>query len=550
MSSPLYYANNNIKPPAPATLRLMRIVRFSSAPQEKGFGRYRQEIEECQAYADELGATIVLTRELTERASIFNRPQFESILQDALKLKQTDLIDGIIIPSVDRLSRDPYDGAAKVRDCLQNGLRVFFAAERLDASDENSQERIIGQLQAAKSYVDRFTANAMAGRRARVLEGKLPSKGGRWPFEYDPATGRCNQIPERVDWVRKWADIIVNGGTLGDCQKLMDKHGVPAPGGGKWNKPTITRILGDRSLIGEFLAFKQRIVAENWWERGKRVASDPVLVYADRENAILTDEVFEKVAARLAENKQISSRNAQRAYGPLRGLLTCYECNRAMGGDGHERYPGFRCPVCRHRISARKLTEAVRTWFQLVLAKPENVEALLMKAAERGDPAKHIQGDLERLEKDLRFEEEKGRRAARLAVYRGGKHEQDFLTIAAEIDEAKDKIRRDIAVRKETLATLPHDYVPSEQEVEEFVGALLRPYENDGHLRQHLVRLGMRVVVEFSDKFEGGIGFGLRPSPSGKHNLLVEIALTPDSLAAIGVSGLVRTTSLRGGADG
>ena len=44
-----------------------------------------------------------------------------------------------------------------------------------------------------------------------------------------------------------------NGGSLGSIKKLMEQAGVPAPKGGKqWSRSTITRILADPALKGEF----------------------------------------------------------------------------------------------------------------------------------------------------------------------------------------------------------------------------------------------------------------------------------------------------------
>ena len=142
--------NSSMPPAGPQEktppLRLVALTRVSSPGQENRHGRQRQETDEINAHAQELGAEIVDTWAIQERATIFDRPQFEACLHRAIKMRQSSEIEGIILGSVDRLSRDPYDGGAVCREALRNKLRLFFAAEHLDAGKESDQDRITSAL--------------------------------------------------------------------------------------------------------------------------------------------------------------------------------------------------------------------------------------------------------------------------------------------------------------------------------------------------------------------------------------------------------------------
>ena len=107
-------------------VRLVALIRVSTPGQENRHGKERQERFEIESYAEELGATIVDTWAIQERATIFDRPQFESCLRRAIDLRESGEIDGLIFGSVDRLSRDPYDGSAMCREALRNRLLLFF----------------------------------------------------------------------------------------------------------------------------------------------------------------------------------------------------------------------------------------------------------------------------------------------------------------------------------------------------------------------------------------------------------------------------------------
>ena len=103
-------------------MRLIAILRLSSKAQTHGHGKARQEEDEIKSYVDELGAVLVDTWFVAERATIFERPQFEALLANGISLRRQGVIDGLILGSVDRLSRDPFDGGAVCRDALKAGL--------------------------------------------------------------------------------------------------------------------------------------------------------------------------------------------------------------------------------------------------------------------------------------------------------------------------------------------------------------------------------------------------------------------------------------------
>ena len=181
------------------------------------------------------------------RASFhFDRPQFQAAINKAIDMCSVGEIDGVIVGSVDRLSRDPYDGGSLCKEALQRNLRLYFAAERLDASSESDQLKIVGALLAARAYVDRLKRQTIPGRRSRADDGKIPNGQRRWPFDYSIETGRATPNPEKAAWVRRWAELIVGGGALQDICRLMQRNGVLAPKGGlTWRNPTVSRILGD-----------------------------------------------------------------------------------------------------------------------------------------------------------------------------------------------------------------------------------------------------------------------------------------------------------------
>jgi len=175
----------------PSALRLVGITRLSTKGQVRGHGTQRQEELEIGSFADELQAEVIEVWRVEESGLVFDRPKFEACLSRAIELRRHGKIDGVILASVDRLSRDPFTGGAMCAAALRAGLRILFARQRLDTTHEEDQDRIVDHLKAARAYINALKAQTIPARRARVDRGMIPNGQVRWPFDYDPATGKA-----------------------------------------------------------------------------------------------------------------------------------------------------------------------------------------------------------------------------------------------------------------------------------------------------------------------------------------------------------------------
>jgi len=180
-------------------------------------------------------------------------------------MRRQGTIDGLILGSVDRLSRDRFDGGAACRDALRAGLRLFFAEDRLDAFREEDQVNIISHLVTSRKYAQRLKAQTLPARKARACVGKIPNGQVRWPFDYDSSSGKASPNPERARWVQKWDQELRNGGSLWSIKKTMEQAKIPAPKGGTtWSRSTIRRILSDPAIKGDFTYGFERMEAREY----------------------------------------------------------------------------------------------------------------------------------------------------------------------------------------------------------------------------------------------------------------------------------------------
>ena len=484
-------------------MRLIAVLRLSSKAQIQGHGKERQEEDEIRAYVDELGACLVDTWFVAERATIFERPQFELLLAKGIALRRQGTIDGLILGSVDRLSRDPFDGGAVCRDALRAGLRLFFAEDRLDAFREEDQANIIGHLVASRKYAQRLKAQTMPARRARAKDGKIPNGRIRWPFDYDSSKGTATPNPERARWVKRWHQELRNGGSLGSIKKLMEQAGIPAPKGGKkWSRYTITRILADPALKGEFYFGFEKMETHDYWQPSRRVRSEPELIYSDKENAILTDDQWDSIQTILGRNKEFSRRNTRYDYSPLHRLVIC-QCGRKIGSYTHRQSGNgyFRCSSCRNAdINAVKLWESVRDWLLTCIQSSNMFTELVENSIAAPETIDQVREQIEADLAEIEEIDEAITRAIRMGV-RLSRYETRVDAIIQDLENRQTSVKADLA-RKEIIL----DELMEKDGVVRILGSSVEdfrkrlPSVNDSEWRQLLLDLGLSAEIKPGDK--------------------------------------------------
>ncbi len=484
-------------------MRLIAILRLSSKAQTHGHGMARQEEDEIKKFVEELGAVLVETWFVAERATIFERPQFEALLANGISLRRQGVIDGLILGSVDRLSRDPFDGGAVCRDALKAGLRLLFAEERLDAFREDDQASIIGHLVASRKYAQRLRAQTMPARRARAKFGKIPNGQVRWPFDYDSSSGKSYPNPERANWVRRWYLELRNGGSLGSIKKMMEQAEIPAPKGGKtWSRSTITRILADPALKGEFCFGFTKMEPQDYWEPTKRVPAEPELIYTDQENAILKQEEWEFIQTILGRNKEYSRRNTKYDYSPLHGLVTC-QCGRKVGSYTHRKsgIGYFRCGSCRNGdINTLKLWESVRDWLLVCIQSSTTFADLVANGIEAPETIEEVKKQVDANLAEIEEIDESITRSMRMGA-RLDRYEDRIEEIISDLEKRQTIVKSELAEKRMFLDDLMEQAAVvqiMESSIDGFRERL--PDVTDSEWRQLLLDLGLTAQIKPNDK--------------------------------------------------
>ena len=180
--------------------------RKSSESEERQILSIEAQVKELEELKEKLNLPVsdILTE--SRSAKYPGRPVFGRVMD---KVSRGE-VKGIICWKLDRLSRNPPDGAA-IAWALDQGKidEIITPYNRLH---NNSNDKFLMQLEfgMAKKYVDDLSDNVKRGIRMKLEKGWLP---GRAPLGYlnEPRERTIVPDPERFHIVRKMWELLLEG---------------------------------------------------------------------------------------------------------------------------------------------------------------------------------------------------------------------------------------------------------------------------------------------------------------------------------------------------
>jgi hypothetical protein len=360
---------------------------------------------------------------------------FEAAVREAMTLHKAGKIDALLFPRVDRETRFIFGSFPLLTEVVQSGLEVYFARERLflDPNDLESIERYLSKATQSQAYVQTLKTNTSRGLRARALDGKIQNGRGGYGFTYVPGKNRGEGIrkinEEQARWIRQWVRWLLDDGMTVDAITMrMRALKVPtASGKGIWRSGTIRGILTNPAIMGKTYSYTYTYEArESPAGNRKKLVRTPrekwVELPAGVTPAIITEEEFNAVQAKLARNKYLATRKASRVQHKflLSGYVFCWYDNRRFRGKGqlvpsksnpHYLYY-YHCP-CKDRIvspdpcpnrrwNADKLETLVWRQIETLLSKPEVVLSSLKETQENINQEEYLRQELDNVEVGLK----------------------------------------------------------------------------------------------------------------------------------------------------
>ncbi|HEV7376000.1 MAG TPA: recombinase family protein [Pyrinomonadaceae bacterium] len=334
-----------------------------------------------------------------------NRPGLDR-LRDKVRAAE---VDCIVLTAPDRLARNYVHQMLLLEELERTGCQVQFLDRPMT---EDPHDHLLLQIRGAVAEYERtlIAERMRRGRLAKYRAGVLVPWTRR-PFGYsvdpdrprDPTGVRIDEAEAAV--IRQiFAQYLEPGGTIHALACWLVGQGIRTPSGKKlWSPATVRAMLTNPTYTGQLFAgrFRRRDAKRRLSPlkpiglRGGEARVRPQeWTFVTKIPAIITEEQFELVEAKLARNQACARRNNKVHEYLLRALVSCglckltcpaktmnrknsyYICQSKMGqlNSRREEY----CPA--RFIPARQLDDLV--WQDLceVITKPELISQALERA--------------------------------------------------------------------------------------------------------------------------------------------------------------------------
>ncbi|HXO86025.1 MAG TPA: recombinase family protein [Gemmatimonadales bacterium] len=396
-------------------------ARVSSARQKKD-ETIRSQTAALRAHAEQLGIEVpddwVFEDEGHSGATLV-RPALERL---------RDLVAGVGIEVVlcyspDRLARKFAYQALLLEEFTRAGTRVEFVK---GPRGDSAEDQLLVQFQGMFAEYEKaqILERYRRGKTHRAKTGSINVLSGA-PFGYryvrkSEHAGAVYEIVEHeatlvAELFRRYADEAASIAAL--ARWLTDQGAPTRTGKHRWDRSVIWGMLRNPAYAGRAVFGKTMVVHESpGLNRAARLVgreTPKASKTIDRPRnqwteiavpAIVSEETFDRVAQRLADNKRFASRNSK-VPSLLQGLAACSNCGygyyrtstrttnkkiyyyRCLGSDDY-RYPGGR--VCTNKpVRADYLDTVVWEHITGMLADPHLIRTEIdkrLETAKTSDP--------------------------------------------------------------------------------------------------------------------------------------------------------------------
>jgi site-specific DNA recombinase len=426
-----------------------QMTRLRAHVQEQGWILEPEHIYRDEGYS---GATL-------------NRPGLDS-LRDRAALAEFDVV---LITEPDRLARNYVHQMLVIDELERRGIRVEF----LDRPMSNDpHDRLLLQIRGAVAEYERtqISDRMRRGRLMKYRTGRLlPWTRPPYAFRVDPErprdpSGVRLDEAEQAVVAEMFDHYLEPGTTLYRIAKQLTDLGLPTPTGKpRWNVSTVRGILTNPVYTGTAYAHRSYAVPAKR-RKSALLPTGPGEGRALRPEeewisiavpAVVTQEVFDRVQAKLSHNQQTSPRNNKAHDYLLRGLVSCGHCR--LSAMGRTLRGGYSYYICRGRTDALRAAPEQRciaryapaaqldelVWQDLyqVLTQPE----ILAHALERAHGGHWLPQELRaRIDALRKTEKQLERQHERLL--------EAYLADVVTLPELERK-RRELTQKQQALAT-------------------------------------------------------------------------------------------------
>jgi site-specific DNA recombinase len=264
--------------------------------------------------------------------------------------------------SPDRLARHSAHQWVLLDELRRVGVSVIFINQPLIGDDPQGQ--LLLGIQGLFSEYERamITERMRRGKLYRIRHEQIAHSHAPYGYRYlrvcEPGGGHWQIDPVEAEVVCGIFDWYTGPEHLTLCAivaRLNAPESCAPPRGQHWTSSTVRNILTQPGYTGQAYQNRTHSCSETVGRPKKsgrglqrtpehqlRPASEwlPVPV-----PAILSEDVWQRAAERLATNQQFAARNNKKYCYPLRSLLVCGTCGRTLIGRTSQGSASYSCPA-------------------------------------------------------------------------------------------------------------------------------------------------------------------------------------------------------------
>jgi site-specific DNA recombinase len=334
-----------------------------------------------------------------------NRPGLDR-LRDSIRHRE---IDRVLIMTPDRLARNYVHQMLLLEEFERAGCQVEYV-ERPMSHDPHDQ--LVLQIRSAVAEYERtlITDRMRRGRLMKLRAGALlPWTHPAYGYAVDPDHPR-DPSGVTVDLAKAavvrdvFARYVDLGESLHGLSRYLHEHGVVSPTGKSWwGLPSIRGILTNPVYMGTVYIGRMQyrpptIRRSATHPLGRPKESGRVTPHEDwvaiaQIPALVDQDLFDQVQAKLAHNQTFARRHNTRHFYLLRALVSCGTCLRASSartigkysyylcsGKGKPMHTGNDVPCAARFTPAQQLDTLVWDDLCAVMTHPESLALALERA--------------------------------------------------------------------------------------------------------------------------------------------------------------------------
>ena len=254
----------------------------------------------------------------------FNRPAWKELMQDV----DYGIVKCIVVKDLSRLGRN-FTGVGEYleRTFPAKGVRVIAISDNYDSLNANGMELDASIMNLVNSYMAAETSF-----KTHVILDQKMERGDvliKAPYGYVKLDKTMVIDPTKAAVVRKIFNWYIEGSSIAEIVRKLKELRIESPNGTEnWSITSVTRLLKDRTYIGEYRTGIRR----QEMKRAIKVKEEDIHVFINHHEPIISETDFGMVQYAFEIKTSRSRESSLKDDDPdqLRGLAKCAICGRSL----------------------------------------------------------------------------------------------------------------------------------------------------------------------------------------------------------------------------